>query len=304
MTRYQAFIVKGDAERQEEAEMLFQTLEILSYEVVSADAVDALYDEAFVWDAVDESVLDISKDRFELRAYFDETQEEELKRAVQKAEERGFEVAVEGVEDTDWANDWKKYFHPIAIDETLSIVPSWEDYEKRDEESVIILDPGMAFGSGNHPTSYLCSRYLRRYLRGGETVIDIGCGSGILSLVAAVSGADPVIAVDMDPQSVEATKANAEKNGMDGAIDTRLGDLFSVVEETAEVVVSNIFAEVIIGMLGDVKHHVKVGGIYIASGILKEKRDDVLTALRAEGFEILDHQTEGDWSAVAARRMA
>lgn len=139
-------------------------------------------------------------------------------------------------------------------------------------------------------------------MKPGDSVIDIGCGSGILSLVAVASGAARVIAGDLDPQCIEATKNNAVKNQMEDKIDVRLGDLFQVVKEEADVVVSNIFAEVIIGMASDVYSHVKPGGIYIASGILKEKLEDVKAALAKEGFVILESETDGDWSAIAARR--
>lgn len=294
--------IRGDHRRQEEGELFLQEHGVDSYEVISGDAVDNLKEGGFIWDAIDEDLLEVDADRFELKAYFDASQEKERHAIKKEAQDKGFEVEERDVPDQDWANDWKSYFHPISIDEGLAIVPSWEDYEPKEEEEIIILDPGMAFGSGNHATSFLCSRYLREYMKQGDTVIDIGCGSGILSLVAVKSGAEKVIAVDLDPQCMIATEENAQKNNMLDSIDTREGDLFSVVTESADVVVSNIFAEVIIGMLHDVKHHVKPGGIYIASGILKEKLQDVMDALKGEGFELLDDKTDGDWSAVAARR--
>lgn len=301
--QYKMLMIRGDHRRQEEGELFLQEHGVDSYEVISGDAVDNLKEGGFIWDAIDEDLLEVEADRFELKAYFDASQEKERHAIKKEAQDKGFEVEERDVPDQDWANDWKSYFHPISIDEGLTIVPSWEDYEPKEGEEIIILDPGMAFGSGNHATSFLCSRYLREYMKQGDTVIDIGCGSGILSLVAVKSGAEKVIAVDLDPQCMIATEENAQKNNMLDSIDTREGDLFSVVTESADVVVSNIFAEVIIGMLHDVKHHVKPGGIYIASGILKEKLQDVMDALEREGFELLDDKTDGDWSAVAARRL-
>ena len=300
--QYKMLTIRGDHRRQEEGELFLQEHGVDSYEVISGDAVDNLKEGGFIWDAIDEDLLEVDADRFELKAYFEASQEKERHAIKKEAQDKGFEVEERDVPDQDWANDWKSYFHPISIDEGLTIVPSWEDYEPKEGEEIIILDPGMAFGSGNHATSFLCSRYLREYIKQGDTVIDIGCGSGILSLVAVKSGAEKVIAVDLDPQCMIATEENAQKNNMLDSIDTREGDLFSVVMESADVVVSNIFAEVIIGMLHDVKHHVKPGGIYIASGILKEKLQDVKDALEREGFELLDDKTDGDWSAVAARR--
>ncbi len=301
--QYKMLTIRGDHRRQEEGELFLQEHGVDSYEVISGDAVDNLKEGGFIWDAIDEDLLEVDANRFELKAYFDASQEKERHAIKKEAQDKGFEVEEGDVPDQDWANDWKSYFHPISIDEGLTIVPSWEDYEPKEGEEIIILDPGMAFGSGNHATSFLCSRYLREYMKQGDIVIDIGCGSGILSLVAVKSGAEKVIAVDLDPQCMIATEENAQKNNMLDSIDTREGDLFSVVTESADVVVSNIFAEVIIGMLHDVKHHVKPGGIYIASGILKEKLQDVMDALKEEGFELLDDKTDGDWSAVAARRL-
>ncbi len=301
--QYKMLTIIGDHRRQEEGELFLQEHGVDSYEVISGDAVDNLKEGGFIWDAIDEDLLEVDANRFELKAYFDASQEKERHAIKKEAQDKGFEVEEGDVPDQDWANDWKSYFHPISIDEGLTIVPSWEDYEPKEGEEIIILDPGMAFGSGNHATSFLCSRYLREYMKQGDIVIDIGCGSGILSIVAVKSGAEKVIAVDLDPQCMIATEENAQKNNMLDSIDTREGDLFSVVTESADVVVSNIFAEVIIGMLHDVKHHVKPGGIYIASGILKEKLQDVMDALKEEGFELLDDKTDGDWSAVAARRL-
>ena len=304
MTNYHMLKISGERSRQEEGEILLQSMGVDSYEVISADAIDNLKDGAFIWDCIDEDLVQAPTDSFELKAYFDSEESAAMKKIASAAKAKGFSVETEAVADQDWANDWKRYFHPIAIDEGLSIVPSWEDYEAREGEKILQLDPGMAFGSGNHATSFLCSRYLRHYVKAGDSVIDIGCGSGILSLVAVASGAERVIAGDLDPQCIEATKNNAAKNSMEDKIDVRLGDLFQVVKEEADVVVSNIFAEVIIGMASDVYRHVKSGGIYIASGILKEKLEDVKAALAKEGFTILESETDGDWSAIAARRSA
>ena len=302
MTQYHMLKLSGERSQQEEGEMLLQSMGVDSYEVISADAIDNLKDGAFIWDCIDEELLQAPADSFELKAYFEAGERAAMDEVASAAKAKGFTAETGDVADQDWANDWKRYFHPIAVDEGLAIVPSWEDYHARDGEKILWLDPGMAFGSGNHATSFLCARYLRRYVKDGDSVIDIGCGSGILSLVAAISGAKKVIAGDLDPQCIEATKENAAKNQLEDKIDVRLGDLFQVVKEEADVVVSNIFAEVIMGMAKDVYHHVKPEGIYIASGILKEKLEDVKAALVKEGFTILESETKGDWSALAARR--
>lgn len=301
--KYKLMMIEGARRRQEEAEAFLQEAGVDAYEVVSGDAIEQLKSDAFLWDCIDEGLIKIAPDVFQLKAYFDEEHLDMLGAIEKEAKALGYEVQLEDVAESDWANDWKQFFHPIGIDDQLTIVPSWENYNRREGERVIVLDPGMAFGSGNHATSYLCAKYLRRYIKDRDLVIDIGCGSGILSLVAIKSGASRAIAVDLDRQCIIATEENAKKNNLSREIEVRHGDLFSVVDEVADVVVSNIFAEVIIGMLEDVKSHIKIDGIYIASGILKEKQDLVEKALARTGFELLETQVEDDWSCVVARRI-
>lgn len=272
-----------------------------AFEIISRNSVEELNSSEFTWDLVDESLLADAQEGFTIKAYF-ERGDEAIDAVKARLDARGFSTRILPVEARDWANDWKRYFRPIAVDRGLVIVPSWEDYTPDADEAVLYMDPGMAFGSGNHETTLFCARYLRQYVREGDLVLDIGTGSGILSLVALKSGAARAIAVDMDPQSVASAKENAAKNRLDDRIDVRQGDLFGVVEEVADLVVSNIFAEIIIGMIPALTKHIKPGGVFIASGILKEKRKNVESALIESGFEILDSDEKGDWAAIAAKR--
>ncbi|NMO94847.1 50S ribosomal protein L11 methyltransferase [Paenibacillus lemnae] len=219
------------------------------------------------------------------------------------------------VDEEEWATAWKQYFKPIRVSERLTIKPTWEDYTVQSQhERIIELDPGMAFGTGAHPTTALCLRTLEGVISGGEEVIDVGTGSGILSIGAVHLGAASVLALDLDPVAVSSAKENARLNGMDNQITVVESDLLSVLKNGGEsgqplgvtlpvqVVVANILAEVILLFVDDVYAALKPGGVYIASGIYKNKVEIVEQALTAAGFEIADVAREDDWVAFVARK--
>ncbi|UVI32115.1 50S ribosomal protein L11 methyltransferase [Paenibacillus spongiae] len=219
------------------------------------------------------------------------------------------------VDDEDWANAWKQYFKPIRVSERLTIKPTWEDYTASPEERIIELDPGMAFGTGTHPTTALCLRTLESVIRGGEEVIDVGTGSGILAIGAVKLGAERVLALDLDPVAVSSAKENAKLNGLlNERIQVQLSDLLGVLQGHAsnnepinvsvpvDLVVANILAEIILLFIDDVYAALKPGGIYIASGIYKNKEDDVKKGLTDAGFMIVDAQRDQDWIAFVARK--
>ncbi|MCQ6558354.1 50S ribosomal protein L11 methyltransferase [Paenibacillus mendelii] len=219
------------------------------------------------------------------------------------------------VDDEDWANAWKQYFKPIRVSDRLTIKPTWEDYTPSPEERIIELDPGMAFGTGTHPTTALCLRTLESVIRGGEEVIDVGTGSGILAIGAIQLGAERVLALDLDPVAVSSAKENAKLNGLlDERIQVQLSDLLGVLQGQApdaqainvsvpvDLVVANILAEIILLFVEDVYAALKPGGIYIASGIYKNKEDDVIKGLTDAGFMITDTQRDQDWIAFVAKK--
>ncbi|EFM12746.1 ribosomal protein L11 methyltransferase [Paenibacillus curdlanolyticus YK9] len=228
-----------------------------------------------------------------------------------------FTVSHQLVDEDSWAEAWKQYFKPIRVSERLTIKPTWEDYEASEGENIIELDPGMAFGTGTHPTTALCLRTLESVIHGGEEVIDVGTGSGILAIGAIKLGARAVLAVDLDPVAVSSAKENAHLNGLSEQIDVRLSDLLGVLKgETkdesgaeagplnvtvpVDVVVANILAEIILMFLDDVYAALKPGGYYIASGIWKNKEEVVEQGLLQAGFEIVDRRREEDWIAFVA----
>ncbi|PTX64848.1 [LSU ribosomal protein L11P]-lysine N-methyltransferase [Melghirimyces profundicolus] len=232
---------------------------------------------------------------------------EKLEKAVAELAVHGIDpgpakITTRRVSEDSWAEAWKVYWKPIHVSSRLTVKPHWETYEPRsEEETVIELDPGMAFGTGSHPTTLLSLMLLEKHLRPGERVIDVGCGSGILSIAAARLGAEDVLALDLDPLAVESTRQNVRLNGLGDRIRVRRENLLQGVEEKADLVISNILAEIILRFTRDLSRVVKPGGCFISSGIIHQKEEDVVSAIREAGFQIVERMCEGDWVALAAR---
>lgn len=205
------------------------------------------------------------------------------------------------VDDEDWATAWKKHYRPFHISDHIVIKPSWEAYSAGDGETVIELDPGMAFGTGTHETTRLCSQLLEKHVRPGATVIDVGCGTGILSIIAAKLGASRITAVDIDEVAVRVTKENCRINGAESAVAASKGVLTDIPGMKADIIVANIIADVIVDIAGNTRSYLKNGGIIIASGIIKERGDDVLEAYGALGFVKEALLEMGEWVAVVFR---
>lgn len=204
----------------------------------------------------------------------------------------------ERVDDEDWATAWKKHYKPFHISESVVIKPSWEEYEKQGSEIVIELDPGMAFGTGTHETTRLCSQLLEKYVKKGDSVIDVGCGTGILSIIALKLGAGKVAAVDIDEVAVRVTRENCVINGVQDGISVSKGVLADLEPEKADVMVANIIADVIIGISSQVPGYLKKGGILLTSGIIRERKDEVIRTYTENGFEFVSVNEMGEWTAI------
>lgn len=205
------------------------------------------------------------------------------------------------VSEEDWAESWKKYYKPIKIGKNIVIKPSWEDYNARGGDVVIEIDPGMAFGTGTHETTALCIQLLEKYSMSGIRVIDIGSGSGILSIVSAKLGVTQVEAYDIHNNVVEIAKKNVRLNGMEHIVRVQKGDLFEKVEGKADLIVANIIADVIIKMSQTVKEHLNPGGIFISSGIIKDRSDEVKEALKENDMKIIEELVLNEWVALVAK---
>lgn len=210
-------------------------------------------------------------------------------------------VSLGQVNEEDWANEWKKYYKPTKIGEKLVVKPTWEDYEVQDGDLVIELDPGMAFGTGTHETTTMCMRELEKYVTDESKVFDIGCGSGILAIAAAKLGAKDVIAVDLDEVAVKVAAENVEHNHVEDSVKVLHGNLIDVVDDKADVVVANIIADIIKILAKDVHSCMKEDAVFISSGIIHAKVDEVKASLIENGFEIIEVKTLGEWNAIVAK---
>ncbi|MGI6161163.1 MAG: 50S ribosomal protein L11 methyltransferase [Christensenellales bacterium] len=209
------------------------------------------------------------------------------------------EIYNRSVCEEDWANNWKQYYKPLRVGDSIVIKPSWEDYEPESGDIVIELDPGMAFGTGTHETTQLCLKLLEKHVKKGHLVIDIGCGTGILAIAAAKLGANSVEAIDIDAQSVSIAKENAKNNNAD--IKVTKGDLLSGGAGRADVITANIIADAIISLAPEIPRHLKPGGVFIASGIIKEREGDVMAALEKNRLVAIETLRQGEWVAICAR---
>ena len=213
-------------------------------------------------------------------------------------------------EDVDWVNNWKQYFHQFYVDDVL-IIPSWEEVKPEDEDKMIIhIDPGTAFGTGMHETTHLCIRQIRKYVTEDTVILDVGCGSGILGMLALKFGAKYSVGTDLDPCAIDATYENMEVNGItreqyevmigniidDKAIQDRVG------YEKYDIVVANILADVLVPLTPVIVGQLKPGAIYITSGIIEEKEETVVKAVEAAGLEVLEVTHQGEWVSVTARK--
>lgn len=229
-----------------------------------------------------------------------------IRKRVSKLPELGLglrsdEITIKWVEEEEWATAWKKYFKPILMGHIV-IKPSWEEYEAAEGEIVIDIDPGMAFGTGNHPTTKLCILALQDYIKGGETVLDMGAGSGILAMAAAKLGAAKVVGLDIDTVAVEAAIENVKRIGMEDVIQIGRAESPSEFEGQADIIVANILANVIIDMASDLAAKLKPGGKLIASGIIDERGGDVSAALEAAGLKFIEQRTETEWVTLVLER--
>ena len=213
-------------------------------------------------------------------------------------------IDISGVNEDDWANSWKAYYKPIKIGERIVIVPAWEKYDAAPEEITVRMDPGMAFGTGSHETTRLVIGLLEKYTKGGERVLDVGCGSGILAICARKLGAGICRAYDIDPVAVKVARENIKDSG-ETNISCDCSDLLRQVDITDggyDIICANIVADIIIRMTPDVDRYLNDGGIILASGIILERSQDVISCFEENGFEIADRAIDNGWCALVVKK--
>ena len=215
-------------------------------------------------------------------------------------------------EDVDWVNNWKQYFHQFYIDDIL-VIPSWEKVKPEDSDKMVIhIDPGTAFGTGMHETTQLCNRALKKYVTSETEILDVGCGSGILGMLALKFGAKHSLGTDLDPCAIDATHENMEVNGIrKDQYEVMIGNIIddkavqdAVGYEKYDIVAANILADVLVPLTPVIIHQMKPGAVYITSGIIEDKENVVVEAVKAAGLEVLEVNHQGEWVSVVARKNA
>ena len=204
--------------------------------------------------------------------------------------------------EQDWAENWKKYYEPTRISHDLTIVPSWTDYDASEGEKIIRLDPGMAFGTGTHPTTKMSLFALEQVLRGGETVIDVGTGSGVLSIASSLLGAKDIYAYDLDEVAVRVAQENIDLNANTENIHVATGNLLQGVDIKADVIVANILADILVNMTEDAYRLVKDEDYLIMSGIISDKWEMVRKSAEDAGFFLETHMVQGEWNACVFKK--
>ncbi len=210
-------------------------------------------------------------------------------------------VDTKNVQDQDWNEVWKRFYKPFRAGSRLVVKPTWEPYDPKSGDLIIEMDPGMAFGSGTHETTGMCLELLESVVTPGSHVIDVGTGSGILAIGAGLLGATDVLAIDIDPTAVKVAKENIEHNHMEKTVRPVVGNLLDGMNDTCDICVANIIADVIIAFAAPLLSHIRSGGTFICSGIIREREAEVRTALLESGYTILRTEHRGEWTAFLSR---
>ena len=270
-----------------------------------SDLEEAAWDIAHI-DLIDEELIAKDRKNSIIHIYISECDNaaealEFLKERL-NAEGVPFEAGSIGVDDSDWNENWKKYFHTIEIGEKLAVVPSWEEYENPKSRTILSIDPGAAFGTGTHATTSLCLELLESKIENGVKMLDIGCGSGILALASVLLGAQSAIGVDIDAQSVKTATENAEINNISDKAKFLVGDLADKIDGKYEVICANIVADVIIRLLPDVDKFMCDDGSLIISGIIDIRKEDIFEAVKKNGFTVSEERYKDNWCAFVLKK--
>ena len=212
------------------------------------------------------------------------------------------QLDIRSVNDDLWKDIWKQYFKPFYAGKHLVVKPTWEPFDPAPDDRIIEIDPGMAFGSGTHETTGMCLSLLEESVSGGEDIIDVGTGSGILAIGAALMGAGRVLAIDIDPDAVKVAAENVSHNHVSDIVEVRQGNLLDHVSEVCDICVANIISDVIISFAAPLVNHIRPGGLFICSGIVNTRAEEVNASLTDAGYEILRREIRGEWTAFLCRR--
>lgn len=282
---------------------------------------DFLEETKDTWDYVDEDLVEKMSGETRVIAYVsDDISGRELLAAIKSSMAELKEInennvygrlaiEIEGTKTEDWANAWKQYFHTMEIGEKILVKPQWEEITEPTDRVVFNINPGMSFGTGSHETTQLCLAQLEKYVTSGCRMLDLGCGSGILSVVSLLLGAESAVAVDIDPNCIDTAYENSDMNNIDRDRYTVISgnvltdpDVKAVISQNKyEVVAANIVADVIIGLAPAARLYMKEGGVFITSGIIDGRQEEVKSALTEQGFVVVDMQRRKDWWSIVCK---
>lgn len=285
------------------------------------DFKDFLENNKQYWDYVDDELIKEKEGETEVIAYVSDNAAghemlmairntvAEMKQLDDENEFGRLEIHIDNMKEEDWANNWKKYFHPLEVGKKILIKPEWEELKDNTDRIVFNINPGMSFGTGGHYTTQLCIETLEKYIKPGVKVLDLGCGSGILSIISLLLGADSAFAVDIDPNAVDIAYQNAGMNDVDiSKYTVKAGDIITntelqneIAKNEYDVVVANIVADVIIALAPKAREYMKKGGVFITSGIIEDRVDDVKAALEKCGFDINSIKQRKDWVSIVCK---
>lgn len=286
------------------------------------DFNDFLEENKQYWDYVDEELVEKMKGETKVKTYVsDDTEGRELLLAIKstlselKALDDNNEfgrlaIEIDSMTEQDWANNWRQYFHTMEIGEKVMIKPEWEELKEPTDRVVFNIEPGMSFGTGSHYTTQLCIEALEKYIKPDVNMLDLGCGSGILSIISLLLGAEKAVAVDIDPNAVDTAYQNADRNNIDrskytvlsGNVVTDTDIQTEISKNKYDVVAANIVADVIIALAPKAKEYMSDDGVFITSGIITDRADDVKETLEENGFEIITVNQRKDWVSMVCRQ--
>lgn len=263
------------------------------------------------WDYISDELKNTVSNEVIIRAYIlkDKDAEkrislvkEKLNEVHQYFNEKKISVEIGYVQEKDWSENWKKYYKPLKITDKLIVKPTWEHYERQKENEIVIeMNPGMAFGTGLHETTKMCMQMLECYIKQDSYILDIGCGSGILGIAALKLGAKACVGVDIDSKAIKIARENAKINGVYDRMKFKTGNLLNVVSGRYDIIVANIVADVIIALSEMVSEYLNPDGIFIASGIIRERYDEVKACLLKRRFNVINELFMGEWASISVK---
>lgn len=298
-------VIKSTTEATDVISNILYDLGIKGVVIEDENDEDILNFDDIIWDYKDDNLNSLDYDGAIIKAYV--SKEENIAYIIDKLKDKlyllpnyGFDIGeglieLNNVKEEDWENEWKKYYKTLEVGKNIIIKPDWEEFETHEDKILIELDPGMAFGTGTHETTFMSIEALEREIKKGYDVLDVGCGSGILSILASKLGARNVIGIDIDPVAIKVAKENVIKNNVEENITIKKGNLLDGLDGKFDIIAINIMADIIIKVIPHFSNYIKPGGKIIASGIIKDKQKEVEDNFIKNGFKISSIKEKGEW---------